>query len=170
MTDPAFPTAAFDGIESITLTPTPLAVVRRADVTLDDLRGLFDRAFGAIGSLIAQGAMIPTGPALAVYYGDPMGAFDLELGFPVGDAPATPLSGGGLEVIASTLPAGPAVATTYLGAYDGLSDAWADLVRRSRERPAQVWLEVYVSDPGGDPHAQRTDLIMPLDSGQRATS
>lgn len=161
MTNPAFPAEPFQTITGIHLSPTPLAVVRTAGVRTADLPALFDAGFPALGALIARGALTPLGPAVAVYAGDPDSTFDLEIGFPVGDPLAAPLQVDGIEVIPSTLPPGPAVALTHLGHFDGLPAAWESLVAGADAHPTGAWIEVYVTEPGGDLTAQRTDLILP---------
>lgn len=163
MTDPAFPAAPFRLAERIVLQATPLAVIRHDGIRLADLRDAFDRGYTAIGELFQSGELVPTGPALAIYYGDPMDEFDLELGFPVADAPAAPITRGDLVVRASQLPAGPAVAATHVGPYDGLGAAWGELVSAAEAEPTGISIESYVGDPGSAaPDELRTDLIMPV--------
>lgn len=162
----AFPETPFGPADRIDLEAVPLAVVRHEGVTIADLSGLFDRGYSAIGGAFASGALTPAGPALAVYRGNPMETFDLELGFPVAEAPSTPIeTPGGPTITASALPAGPATATTALGSYEGLGAAWAGLVERTvagGSTPLGVWIEVYVSDPSTAPESLRTDLLLPL--------
>jgi effector-binding domain-containing protein len=161
MTDLA-PAQPYDTGVRIELDPAPLAVVRHHDVTLADVPDLFDAGYGVIGALVGTGALVPAGPALAVYRGDPSGRFDLDLGFPVSVPLDEPITSAGLEVVGTTLPAGPARAATHLGAYDDLGAAWARLVAVSDATPTGVWIEVYVTDPSVDPDALRTDLYMPV--------
>lgn len=166
----AFPEQPFGPADRIDLDAVPLAVVRRSGLRVDDLRAAFDLGYGALGRLTGDGAISPAGPALAVYRGNPMEMFDLEIGFPV----AVPLgaaveAGDGVTVHPSALPAGAAYATTFFGEYDDLTQAWAALLDRVGEEeaaPAGIWIEVYVSDPS-DTAAEllRTDLIMPVDAG-----
>jgi len=162
----AFPEAPFGSADRIEIGAAPLAVVRHAGVTIDDLREAFDRGYAALGGLFTAGTLTPAGPALAVYDGDPMDRFDLELGFPVVEAPSTSLTAAdGTVIVASTLPAGPATATTALGPYDGLGDAWRRLVDRTVAAglaPRGISIEIYVSDPLSDPGPLRTDLLLPV--------
>ncbi|MCT1478579.1 GyrI-like domain-containing protein [Microbacterium sp. p3-SID336] len=162
----AFPDAPFGPADSLELDPVPLAVIRHEGIRIADLRDVFDGGYAAIGAAFAAGTLIPTGPALAIYHGDPMGVFDLELGFPVHAPPTDPIgTGEGTAIVASTLPTGPAVATTVLGSYDGLGAGWAGLVERAADaglHPRGVWIEVYVSDPSTAPEELRTDLLMPV--------
>ncbi|QXT62311.1 GyrI-like domain-containing protein [Tessaracoccus palaemonis] len=162
MTDSAFPEAPFSAPTTIELAATPLAVVRYEGISLDGLPAAFDEGFPALGNLVGAGALDPTGPALALYRGEPEGIFDLEVGFPVSTILDGPLPAGDVSVVGSQLPAGPALATTHVGTYDGLGAAWADLTARAPALPTGVWVEVYVTDPSVAPEELRTDLILPL--------
>ena len=162
----AFPDAPFGPAHSLELDAVPLAVIRHGGIRIADLRDAFDSGYAAIGAAFAAGTLIPAGPALAIYHGDPMGVFDLELGFPVQAPPSDPIAtGDGAAIIPSTLPTGQAAATSVFGSYDGRGAGWAGLVARAAEaglHPRGVWIEVYVSDPGVDPDELRTDLLMPV--------
>lgn len=161
-----FPDPAFGPVDSIELHGVPLAVIRHEGIRLADLRDAFDAGYRTIGAAFADGTLSPAGPALAIYHGDPMGVFDLELGFPVQTPPSDAIAAvDGAAIVASTLPTGPAVATTVHGSYDGLGAGWAGLVARAAEaglHPRGVWIEIYVSDPGVSPDELRTDLLMPV--------
>jgi effector-binding domain-containing protein len=146
----------------IELAPVPLAVVRHHGVSVADLRDLFDAGYAAIGALIGTGAVAVAGPPLAVYRGDPDDRFDLEIGFPVSTPVDDPIQAGDLQVVGSTLPAGPALAATHLGAYDDLGAAWGRLAQTPGVTPTGPWIEVYVSDPRTDPAPLRTDLLLPI--------
>ena len=162
----AWPDTPDGPADSLELDAVPLAVLRHEGIRLADLRDVFDTGYGAIAAAFAAGRLIPTGPALAIYHGDPMGVFDLELGFPVQTPPSAPIAtGDGTAIVASSLPTGQVVATSVFGSYDGLGAGWAGLVARAAEaglHPRGVWIEVYVSDPGVEPDELRTDLLMPV--------
>lgn len=161
----AFPDEPFGAADGLDLEAVPLAVIRHKDIRLADLQAAFDAGYSAIALTFAGDVLIPTGPALAIYHGDPMGVFDLELGFPVQSPPENPIpTASGSVIIASVLPAGRAVATTMFGSYEELGAAWAGLVERAAAqglRPGGEWIEIYVSDPSTPPAELRTDLIMP---------
>ena len=162
----AFPDAPFGPAHSLELDAVPLAVIRHGGIRIADLRDAFDSGYAAIGAAFAAGTLIPAGPALAIYHGDPMGVFDLELGFPVQAPPSDPIAtGDGAAIIPSTLPTGQAVASSVRGSDDGPGAGWAGLGARAPQawlHPRGVWIEVYVSDPGVDPDELRTDLLMPV--------
>ncbi|MFB9376448.1 AraC family transcriptional regulator [Kineococcus gynurae] len=148
--------------QRIELDPVPLAVLRAERATLADLPRLFDTGYRRLGALPAAGVEL-AGPAVAVYRGDPQGVFDLEIGFPL-QVPlerALPGAAGESDVVASVLPAGPAVAVSHLGGYEGLGAAWVRLLEKSGAEPAGTFVEVYVSDPS-QPGTPRTDLLLPL--------
>ena len=160
----AFPAEPFDGVQQITVDPAPLAVVRHLGLQLNDLARVFDPAYAALARALADGALVPTGPALAVYHGDAMDTFDLEIGFPVDAAPDAPLTVDGIEISASALPGGSALATSHVGGFDGLGGAWAGLygevASRGLERSGD-WIEIYVSDPRATAETDlRTDLVL----------
>lgn len=160
----AFPDAPFSAPTRIDLEPLPLAVVRHERIRLNDIESAFDRGYAALGDLFARGILIPTGPAIALYDGDPQGVFDLELGFPVAGPLTQPVVSGEVTVRPSTLPAGAAYAATHVGSYDGLGEAWRALAHAVDAAPRGIWIESYVSDPSDTaPDGLRTDLIMPVD-------
>jgi effector-binding domain-containing protein len=161
----AFPEAPFGLADRLDLDAAPLAVIRHNGIRLADLQAAFDAGYSSIALTFSGDVLVPTGPALAIYHGDPMAVFDLELGFPVQTPPENPIpTASGSVIVASALPAGSAVATTVYGPYDGLGAGWAGLVERAGAegiQPRGIWIEVYVSDPSTAPAELRTDLIMP---------
>ena len=143
----------------ITLEACPSAVVKHSGVTMADLRPLFDNGFAAIAT---SGAAI-TGPAFAIYRGEPAGRFDLELGFPVSEPLAVPVAGE-VTVEPSQPPAGRALAVSHLGAYDELPASWSRLGEEASRRGLEPtgWYEVYVTEPTPevDPSTLRSDLFL----------
>lgn len=160
------PEIPYDAVQRIELDAAPLAVVARTGLRVTDLPEVFDAAYPALGRAFADGALTPTSPAIAIYHGDPMGVFDLEIGFAVAEAPAAPITAYGPEITASALPSGAAFAATHVGGYEGLGAAWGGVVAAAAAQgaqPAGVWIEVYVSDPSDTAEdALRTDLVMPV--------
>lgn len=146
----------------VVLEPEPAVVTRQRDVTIPQLPALFDVGYRA---LAASGAAL-TGPAYALYRGDPSEVFDLEIGFPVSEPLPAPLPGEP-TVMPSTLPAGPALAITHRGSYDTLPASWERLATEAAARGMTPvgWLEVYVTAPipGADPATLRSDLFLLVD-------
>ncbi|MGC4154285.1 MAG: GyrI-like domain-containing protein [Propionicimonas sp.] len=143
----------------LTVAEEPTAVVRHTGVTVADLPALFDAGYPA---LAASGAPL-SGPAFALYLGDPMAVFDLEIGFPV----ATPLPAaipGAVTVEPGVLPSGPAFVLTHFGSYDTLGESWGRLAAEAAARGfvPSLSFELYVSDPTPqtDPATLRTDLFL----------
>lgn len=161
-----FPEEPFGSADALDLPPAALAVVRRTGLRLGDLGAVFDPAYGALGRAAASGRIALSGPALAIYRGDPMDVFDLEIGYPVDTALSETVAVDGIDIEASELPSGPAVASTFIGSYDGLGEAWGRLfgaVSAEGRRPAGIWIEAYVSDPRTTaPEELRTDLVIPV--------
>lgn len=159
------PTDARTAVDWVTLADVPLAVVRHHGVRMGDLRELFDTSFRAIGAAASSGEVEPTGPAVAVYDGDPADVFDLAVGLPVAELPSGTLEHDGVQVVGHHLPAGAYAALSHIGSYDGLPQAWEHLLAGVQEGGAQprgVWAEVYVTEPGpeADPSTMRTDLLV----------
>lgn len=149
----------------------PTAVVRAANVPMATIGEFFDAAFGkAFPALFATG-MTPVAAAFALYTRTtegPEAEVDLELGFPLvaplADQPGRPADDDELRVVRSELPAGEVAVTSYIGPYDGLGEAWAQLmgeVRAMGRAPATPFWEMYVTEPSPDmdPTTLRTDLF-----------
>ncbi|OUZ09270.1 hypothetical protein BHE97_11145 [Aeromicrobium sp. PE09-221] len=146
----------------------PLAVAIYEQVTMDDLRDLFDTTFTAVGGAISRGELTPAGPALCLYRGDPRGTFDIEIGFPVRTPWSGPIDADGVTVVASEWPPGPTAALSHVGGYDALGDSWGRLmaVAASSASGEPVALgEVYVTEPPpqADPATLRTDLLVAVE-------
>lgn len=160
-----------DGIRLLRAPAVPTVVVRAMGVPMPGLREVFDSAFGNVFPAAFQAGLIPAGPAFALYTrmteGPEMEA-DLEIGFPL-EGPLfeqlddDPIEVDGLRVEASTLPAANVAATSYLGPYDGMGQAWGDFVGQISAKglaPGMPSWESYVTEPtpDADPATLRTDL------------
>lgn len=143
-----------------------MTVIRHEQKTLADLRDIFDASFTALAEAVKTGWVIPTGPAFAIYHGDPRGTFDLEVGFPALSAPTADIPTSAGTIHASALPAGSAAIVSHVGSYESLGGSWAILAAGAGSEPRGVWIESYVTDPSSTPEADlRTDLILPLTRG-----
>lgn len=139
----------------------PTAVVT-GTVATSELRNFFDRAFGELSRVMAEGAFEPSGPPLALYRGVPAETVHLEVGFPVHGEPAP--SG---AVLASGLPAARVVTCVHRGGYESLGESWqrlADWADRQGLPLGDLMWEVYVTDPkpGDDPADMVTQLYWAL--------
>ena len=157
-----------DGVDYVELEETPLAVVRATGVTMDEIRGIFDSAFGALGAAIGEGAISPAGPGLAVYHGDPADTFDLEVGFPIAGPLIAPITMQDTVIEPGSIPGQRVAAASHLGGYDGLGAAWERIISGATEdghQPSGVLIEVYVVDPSNSSEEDlRTDLYFPVGS------
>jgi AraC family transcriptional regulator len=97
-----------------------------------------------------------------------MGHVTLEIGLRVGaHEGAWTASEGGGDVVAETLPGGPAAVTVHSGPYDGLPAAYAALeewIAANGFHPAGAPWEAYLNDPGDYPNPQnwKTEVSWPL--------
>lgn len=154
-------------IEWFDVPDVPLAAIRYDGITQDSLVESFDGGFNALRTAIEAGVVVPSGPPLAVYHGDPTARFDLEVAFPV----LTPLTGesehAGLVVRPSVVAGGRYATVTHVGGYDGLGLAWGGLlgaVAASGAQPEGRFVEVYLTEPNpeADPATMRTELFAPV--------
>jgi effector-binding domain-containing protein len=135
----------------------------------------FDSAFGkAFPALFATG-VTPSGPPFALYTNtthEPEFTADIEIGFPLA-RPLADLHDGdpaevdGMQVVASELPAGDVAVASHLGSYDGLGQAWGELmgaIGAMGRAPGEPFWESYVTEPSPevDPATLRTDLFCPV--------
>lgn len=148
-------------IERVELPGTTIAVVRQT-VRMDELPAFYDQAYGRVVQALTAAGVAPAGPALGWYAGMPTDTVDVAAGFAVPDG-SGPLEG----VDTLDLPASAAVVGTYTGPYDGLADAWGEVVawagRHGAAGRGDFW-EEYVTEPSpdGDPAANVTRLVLPL--------
>lgn len=149
----------------------PLAVARHRQVTLSELRGLFDSTYAALGAAIGRGEVTPAGPALAVFHGDPASVFDIEIGFPVQTPWTGPILSEDVTIELSEWPPGPMAALSHVGSYDSLGESWERLMSAVGEAavgdPVALG-ELYVTEPSpdADPATMRTDLMVAVERTQ----
>lgn len=132
--------------------------VVRSSVPISAIPSLFGRALPAVSRVLAAQHVQPVGPPFAKYLGPPGDTVDLEIGFPV-SRPVNPAG----DVIASTLPAAPAVHGTHVGPYEDLHRTYDEMfawMKKQDLEPDTVMWEVYLSDPSAepDPAAWRTEV------------
>ena len=135
----------------VTVPEGVLTVVHRTDqITMADIREVFDNAFPSLGQAD------PIGPGYAVYSTVPTYTFDLTVGFPVAQVPDGFTSG--------TFPSGNALALSHLGPFDKLGETWGTLSEAFSRKDGGGGgpiAEVYTSDPSQTaPEDLRTDLFI----------
>ena len=102
------------------------------------------------------------GPPITRYRSWGPALVSIEAGIPV-----APGASGEGDIVAGTLPGGPAAITTHTGPYDGLGDAHAAVQRwidANGLEPGDAPWEVYLTDPGEvpDPAEWKTEIVWPL--------
>lgn len=149
-----------DGVERVTLEPRVIVGLRQR-VALDELSGFFARAIPAVAGELARAGTRPIGPPVAVYRNEEARHFDVTVGFPVAEAPA---STGAL--VREVLPGGPAARAVHVGSYETLSQAYAGLSRWFTQRkllpPGMMWEEYLVGPGSVDESEYRTRIVYPL--------
>ncbi|QDQ96947.1 GyrI-like domain-containing protein [Tomitella fengzijianii] len=163
---PYFPADAYDGVVIFDGPDVPLAVVEVRDYPMARMPELMDAVFSELFPALASAGTAPAGPALAMHTRVPTDTVDMAVGVPV-TAPLTESLdlGDGHTVVASSIPAGRVAATSHLGSYDGLGDAWGRFmgdVASAGHTPTTRFFEVYVTEPtpDADPATMRTDLAV----------
>lgn len=157
MTTPLPPGGPWDAPTTLELPGDagPVAALAFTDVGFADLGRCFDDGFSRLA------ALGPTGPGYAVYTGEvgPGTTFDLTIGFPVAEGTVLPEDADGIRL--TVLPAGPALALTHHGGFEGLGGSWARLADVAGAAPVRGMLEVYTTDPSvtAEPDL-RTDLFL----------
>lgn len=130
---------------------------------MSKLSEFFGSAFGeTMAALQAQG-IAPAGPPFGKYYGMPTSVVDVEAGVPV----SAPVEASG-NVLPGTLPGGRVVEMVYVGPYDGMESAYAEVesyLHEHRLVPGTVMWESYLTDPESepDPAHWRTQICWPVD-------
>lgn len=165
MTDtPSYLAPPHAGVTYLTAEQVPTVVRVARDVTFDGMAAIFDETYSALGPALERHGVSPAGPAFSLHHRTPGATMTFEVGFPL----ATPLDGeieaDGIAFLPSSMPAGPIATISHIGSFDGLSQAWQDLMQRVADdghQPALPFWEVYVSEPGPDvdPGTLRTDLV-----------
>lgn len=147
-------------IERVELEPQPIVGVHEV-VPVDDLPGFFGRAFHAAAAALAEQGLEPAGPPVAVYGGMPTESVDVTAGFPV-HGPVR-VSG---DLVVRDLPGGSVVQAVHVGPYDGLAQAYSEVMRwmgaRHLTPVADMW-EQYLNDPDSvaSPQEYQTRIVIP---------
>lgn len=147
----------------------PTVVVRREQLSTDDLVSFVDASFTALGEAIREGQFHPIGPGFT-RWDTPMGdAVTVEVGFPVEEPWADARKIGETTLQPSELPAGRTAVAELKGDLADVANAWKRMRERMEERELPIgrpcW-EYYDVPPSldRDPRHQRTRLCAPLAS------
>lgn len=145
------------------LSPQPMLAVRRR-VKHSDIAKSLAEALGAVFAHAQRTRAVLIGQPFARYLEWGPGLVTIEAGLPL--AASVPGQG---EVLAGTLPGGPAAATTHTGPYEQLASAHGAVqiwIEENGLRPSGAPWEVYVTDPAANPNPKdwKTDIFWPLAS------
>jgi AraC family transcriptional regulator len=148
-------------IERRELAPAHVLIVR-ARCARHELAQTMGACFGKAFPYAMQSGVPLAGRPFTRYLSTGPGLFTIESGCVL--AAATPGAG---EVEAATLPGGPAAVAMHGGAYDTLSETYAEMERwmeKNGMRPGAAPWESYITDPAEhpDPANWRTEIYWPL--------
>lgn len=142
------------------LEETPILFMRRR-VEATEIPTALAELLPAVYGYAAKANIALAGPPFCRYCDWSPGGLTLEAGMPV--AVAAPGEG---DILAGTLPAGPAASVIHTGPYEQLREAHTAVERWLAEqalKPASDPWEVYLTDPGQepDPAKWQTEVIWP---------
>ncbi|MGB3956027.1 MAG: GyrI-like domain-containing protein [Brooklawnia sp.] len=146
--------------EIITVEPQPTAVVI-GTMQMAELSNFFDSSYQQVAEAVQRQGVTPH-EAFGYYPRMPTDTIEVEVGFTT----SAPISPDG-NVVASQLPGGEVAHATYVGAYDGLRQAYGDLfswLQSQGRQPGSAMWEVYVTEPTpqADPGSMVTELYWTL--------
>jgi effector-binding domain-containing protein len=141
------------------LAPRTIVGIREV---VDDPGKLFTSALPALFARAEGGGQTYIGPPLGVYYHVDDGSYDMAVAFLVEDAGDAAEAG----LFVDTLDPGRAYIGEYQGPYDGIPEAWSDLMAAipdDVETTMPCW-EEYHTGPESDPNPinWRTTLVQPI--------
>lgn len=107
------------------------------------------------------------GPPFVRYFSRSDQLIEYQAGLPVFKLPAGSGPDAETSITATSLPAGPAIATVHVGRYEDLPDAHAFLrswAERAERAPGGAMWEVFLTNPmtQRDPSKWRTKVFLPL--------
>ena len=147
----------------ISTTSIPARTIVGIRDTDTDPGTMFAAVTGELFGFVGQRGLEVTGPLLGVYYHVEDTSFDMAVAVPVAWAPENL----GDRFFTEQLGAESAVVGEYIGPYDGLPEAWSDLMASpniAAGTPTMPCWEEYVTGPesGSGPADWRTTLVQPL--------
>jgi AraC family transcriptional regulator len=149
------------------LTPQPVLVVRRR-VRREEIAATIGAELPKVFLHAQQRGMAIAGHPITRYLETSVGLVTLETGMRVTAHSGEWTAGAGEgDVLAETLPGGPAAVTIHSGPYDQLQAAYAALeewITANGFRPAGAPWEAYLNDPGDHPNPQdwKTEVCWPV--------
>ena len=142
-------------------TAQPAAVIRLT-IPRSEIQKVMGPAIGEVIAAVTAQGIGPAGPVFSHHFRMTPDTFDFEVGVPI-TGPLTPTG----RVTASELPAAKVARTVHHGGYEGLGEAWGELVRwlaAEGHTPADDLWECYTKGPESSPDSSTwcTDLYRPL--------
>ncbi len=148
----------------ITQTATQLTAIIHMIVPREEIRKVMGPGIQELLATIAAQGIAPAGPWFTHHLRRPTDTFDFEISIPV----AAPVAAAG-RVRPGQWPAMKVARTVYHGPYEGLAEAWGELIawiETNGHTPAPDLWECYLAGPESspDPADWRTELNRPLTS------
>jgi AraC family transcriptional regulator len=143
------------------LAPQPVLVMRRI-IKPDGIAGALAEMFPRVMEYAQRNGIAPAGPLFSRYLAMGRDEWTIEAGIPIaGHAAAAG------EIMAETLPGGPAATTVHWGPYDKLRDAHVavnEWISAEGFAPCGAPWESYLTDPGQhpDPKDWKTEVYIPI--------
>jgi effector-binding domain-containing protein len=117
--------------------------------------------FNELMRTLDKQGITPKGRWLNHHFRMPTDTFDFEIAMPVEETIAATE-----RVKMSQLPATKALRTVYHGGYEGLGQAWGELIAWAKANdlkfPGEFWEQYTVGPEAGDPSQYRTELTLAL--------
>lgn len=133
----------------------------RTSTSMRDLPETILHGLARVSQVLAEGGVLPGGPAFVGYFNLDIHDMAVEIGYPV----KLPVRGDG-DVIARTIPGGLAGVCTYTGPYQELATAYQQLnayIESQGREPTGVSYEFYLNGPAVTPPDElQTEIIFPL--------
>jgi effector-binding domain-containing protein len=138
------------------------AAVLHLSIPRSEIRKVMGPGYGEVMDAVKAQGMTPAGPWFTHHLRVDPDTFDFEIGVPV----SRPIAPAG-RVKPGTLPATRVARTVFHGTYEGLGEAWGQLmswIESAGHTPGPDFWEVYTVGPEGnaDPKAWCTELNRPL--------
>jgi effector-binding domain-containing protein len=149
--------------ETVSTTTQPiLFVTRTTGMDSDEIGGVMEEAFRAIGSFFERNGISPFGPPMALYHDWDGKRMEVDVGFPVGSETAVSDD----EVKSGHMPEGQALKALHRGSYINLRqtyEAMEEFIKQKGLKTKDIAWEVYVNDPDNTPEEDlQTEIYMPL--------
>lgn len=146
----------------IVRTTAQQAAIIRLTVPRDEIQSVMGPGYQEVMDAVTAQGIGLAGPWFTHHLRMDPATFDFEIGLPVTE-PLAPVG----RVQPGQLPAATVARTTYQGGYEGLPDAWGELmawIATQGLAPAPDLWEIYTAGPESspDPAEWRTELNRPL--------